>query len=431
MTPFICHMFYCTCGRVKLMEEGRAFVAGKILKALSVLLLISSSAVGQTIPASYFGMHDINAPGMNPWPLVSFGTFRLWDNYDITWSNLEPSRGTYNWASLDNYINVLNSHNVTDIIYTFGYTPSWAGASICTPPSDSDYIAFVTAIVTRYKNSIKHWETWNEPYAGNFWCGNMTQLVSLQNDLYNTVKSIDPTATVHTPALFFSMTPGVCTDIFLAANGTSNFDVLDAHLYPYTPVTAPESLGGSGGLADGLCAMNTYGISNKPLWNTEFSWGMNSWLPNINDQIAFLARSHLYLRSKGVARSYWYAYNNGGWGTIYNGTGLNTAGVAYRQVYTWMVGATMTTPCALASNVWSCDFTLANGNAGRAVWLDVFQSSATQSYTPGGTYNKYLDLAGGSTTFSSSVTISEQPILLEGTVSARPNVPTALMATVH
>ncbi len=431
MTPFTFHMVYRTCGRVKLMEEGRAFVADKILKALSLLLLISSSAVGQTIPASYFGMHDINAPGMNPWPLVSFGTFRLWDNYDITWSNLEPSRGTYNWASLDNYINVLNSHNVTDIIYTFGYTPSWAGASICTPPSDSDYIAFVTAIVTRYKNSIKHWETWNEPYAGNFWCGNMTQLVSLQNDLYNTVKSIDPTATVHTPALFFSMTPGVCTDSFLAANGTSNFDVLDAHLYPYTPVTAPESLGGSGGLADGLCAMNAYGISNKPLWNTEFSWGMNSWLPNINDQIAFLARSHLYLRSNGVARSYWYAYNNGGWGTIYNGTGLNTAGVAYQQVYTWMVGATMTTPCALASNVWSCDFTLANGNLGRAVWLDVFGSTATQSYTPGGTFNKYLDLAGGATNFSNSVTISEQPILLEGTVSARPNAPTALMVTVH
>jgi len=182
---------------------------------------------------------------------------------------------------------------------------------------------------------------------------------------------------------------------------------------------------------NGLCAMKTYGISNKPLWNTEFGWGMNSWLPNINDQIAFLARSHLYLRSKGVARSYWYAYNNGGWGTIYNGTGLNTAGVAYQQVYTWMVGATMTTPCALASNVWSCDLTLANGNLGRAVWLNVFGSTATQSYTPGGTFNKYLDLAGGATNFSNSVTISEQPILLEGTVSARPNPPTALMVTVH
>lgn len=422
------------------MEEGRAFVAGKILKALSLLLLISSSAVGQTIPASYFGMHENNAIGMNPWPLVPFGSFRGWDAYPIAWSALEPSRGSFNWASLDNYISALNSHGVTDMIYTFGYTPSWAGASTCAPPSDADYTAFVTAIVTRYKNSIKHWETWNEPYSGNFWCGTVAQLVSLQNDLYSTVRSIDPTATVHTPVLGFSATAGDCNDSaagpysignFLTANGTSNFDVVDAHLYAYPAGAAPETLGGAGGLVNGLCAMGAFGISTKPLWNTEFGWGLNSYLPASADQVAFLARSHLYLWSKGVARSYWYAYNNNAWGTIFNGTGLNAAGVAYQQVYTWMVGATMTTPCALASNVWSCDFTLANGNLGRAVWLDVFQSSATQSYTPGGTFNKYLDLAGGATNFSNSVTISEQPILLEGTVSARPNAPTALMATVH
>jgi len=391
------------------------------IRTLLLLMLVSSSAMAQTIPATYFGMHDINAPGMNPYPLVSLGTFRLWDNYDATWSNLEPSRGTYNWAPLDSYISVLNAKGVTDIIYTFGYTPSWAGASTCTPPSDPDYTAFVTAIVTRYKNSIKHWETWNEPYSGTFWCGTMAQLVNLQNDLYNTVRSIDPTATVHTPALFFSATPGNCTDTFLAANGTSNFDVLDAHLYSYTPVTAPESLGGSGGLADGLCAMNTYGIGNRPVWNTEFSWGLNSSLPASADQVAFMARAHLYLWSKGVARSYWYAYNNNGWGTIFNGTGLNAVGVAYQQVYNWMVGATMTTPCVNASGVWTCGFTLANGHPGMAVWLDVFQSSATQSYTPPGTYSQYHDLAGSTTAISGSVTISEQPILLEGAGSARPS----------
>src|SRR5260370_34699283 len=94
-----------------------------------------------------------------------------------------------------------------------------------------------------------------------------------------------------------------------------------------------------------------------------------------------------------------------------------------------MVGATMTSPCTLASGVWTCGFTLANGNSGMAVWLDVFQSSATQSYTPAGTYSEYRDLAGGTTTFYSSVNISGQTILLEGTVSATPNGPAALMAT--
>jgi hypothetical protein len=403
------------------IEEGGAFMADKIRKVLSLLLLISSSALSQTIPASYFGMHEIHAPAMNPWPLVSFGSFRTWDAYQITWSDLEPSRGSYNWTPLDNYISALNAHGVTDIIYTFGYTPAWAGASICTPPSDSDYIAFVAAIVTRYKNNIKHWETWNEPYSGAFWCGTLTQLVSLQNDLYNTVKSIDPTALVLTPVLGFSATVGDCSNSaagpysignFLTANGTSNFDVVDAHLYPYPAGAPPEALGGAGGVVNGLCAMGYFGISTKPLWSTETSWGLNYYLPKSADQVAFVARSHLYLWSKGVARSYWYAYNNKGWGKIFNGTSLDSAGVAYQQVYNWMVGATMTTPCTLASGVWTCGFTLANGNPGMAVWLDVFRSPATQSYTPGGTYSQYHDLTGGTTTFSGSVTISEQPILL-------------------
>jgi len=399
-------------------------MADKIGKLLSLLLLlIASSAMGQTVPASYFGMHEINAPAMNPWPLVTFGSFRAWDAWPITWSALEPSRGSYNWTPLDNYISALNAHGVTDIIYTFGYTPSWAGASICAPPSDSDYTAFVTAIVTRYHNSIRHWETWNEPYSSTFWCGTLTQLVNLQNDLYNTVKSIDPAALVHTPVLGFSASAGDCSNSaagtysignFLTANGTSNFDVVDAHLYAYPAGAAPETLGGAGGVVNGLCAMGMYAISGRPLWNTEFGWGLNSYLAASADQVAFLARSHLYLWSKGVARSYWYAYNNNAWGTIFNGTSLNPAGVAYQQIYNWMVGANMVTPCTLASGIWTCGFTLANGKHGLVVWLDVFQSSATQSYTPGGTYNRYHDLTGGTTVFSGSVTISQQPILLEG-----------------
>jgi hypothetical protein len=412
-------------------------MANKIGKVLS-LLLIASSAMGQTIPATYFGMHENNAPALNPWPLVTFGSFRAWDAIGITWSDLEPSRGSYSWTNLDNYISALNAHGVTDIIYTFGYTPSWAGASICTPPSDADYTALVTAIVTRYKNSIKHWETWNEPGSGTFWCGTLTQLVGLQNDLYNTVKSIDPTAMVHTPVLGFSSTPGDCSNSaagtysigsFLTANGKSDFDIVDGHLYPYPAGAAPETLGGAGGLLNGLCAMGSFGISTTPLWNTEFGWGLNSYLPASTDQVAFIARSHLYIWSKGVARSYWYAYNSGAWGTIFDGTNLNSVGVAYQQVRNWMVGATMTSPCAVASGIWTCDLTLANGHLARAVWLDAFQSSLTQTYTPGGSFNEYHDLAGVTTSFSGSVTISEQPILLEGTQSssrARPKFSSGL-----
>jgi len=387
------------------------------------------TVAASVIPATYFGMHENNAADSNPWPLVSFGSFRSWDAYQIGWADLEPSRGIYNWAPLDAYIQALNSQGVTDILYTFGHTPSWAALNDCLPPANNqDMIDFVTAIVTHAKGKLRHWETWNEPYFTDFWCGTMSQLVRLQNDVYNAVKAVDGTATVHTPVVGISNTPNDCHNTaagsynvydFLAAGGTSNFDVVDVHMYPNTAGSAPETSGVR--LANLTCTLNSHGIGTVPIWNTEFSWGRNTDLPNADDQTAYVARAYLYYWSQGVARSYWYAYNNDTWGTIFNGTSLNSAGLAYQQIHDWMVGATMTNPCAAAGGIWTCGLILADGHLGQAVWLDAFQSASTESYTPGGTLNQIHDLAGGTTTFSGSVTISEKPLLLEGAPATVPS----------
>jgi hypothetical protein len=141
-------------------------------------------------------MHDNHAAaGGTPYPTVSFGSFRIWDVEGAQWPYLEPSRGIYNWTTLDNWISTLNSQGVTDIIYTFGHTPCWAN-STCTdtlpPDNNQDTIDFITALATRYKGKIKHYETWNESWVGaGFWTGTMAQLIQLQNDLYTTVKAID------------------------------------------------------------------------------------------------------------------------------------------------------------------------------------------------------------------------------------------------
>ena len=68
----------------------------------------------------------INNPGyqLTPWPTITFSALRNWDE-GITWADLEPSRGTYNWTNFDTIINMAASHNV-DILYTFGNTPPWA-----------------------------------------------------------------------------------------------------------------------------------------------------------------------------------------------------------------------------------------------------------------------------------------------------------------
>ena len=414
-------------------------MTNKILKMIWMLLLIPSFAIGQSqtpVPASNFGMHENNYFWGSPYPVVPFGTFRLWDLSAMSrWSELETSRGVYNWTNLDNFISQLNSHGVTDIIYTFGYTPAWAGPATSLPPTNNqDFIDFITAFATHYKGKVQHYETWNEPYSSTFWTGSMARLIVLQGDVYTAVKAVDSTATVHTPVLGASSSSGDCsnssasfgTGAFFSLNGTSNFDVVDVHLYPYPLSSGPPIESVSTMIANTKCSMSANGISSKPLWNTEYSWSEDSYLPSSTDEVAFVARGALYLWSQGIARSYWYAYDNQSEGTLFNTTSntLNANGIAYQQVYNWMVGATMTSNCAVASSVWTCGLTLANGHQALAVWLNVFKSSSTQSYIPAAQYNAYHDLAGNTVAVSGSVTIGETPILFESTaVSTKPAAP--------
>ena len=428
------------------------FMTDKILNALWLLLLVPSLAIGQSgpIPANFFGVHDNFAAGNNssPFPLVSFGATRFWDLNNVTWPQIETANGVYNWTALDNWVATLSSHGVTDIIWTFGYTPLWAapqGAGnggqfgSCYPPVVAGNIAnydsatmraFITALATRYKGKIKHYETWNEPGGAPFYCGTLAQLVAIQNDVYNTVKAIDPTATVHTPVMGISGSSGDCNNTvggpgwplgsFMTANGTSNFDVVDVHLYPYPAGTYPEA-GNSVMIANALCGMAHFGISGKPLWDTE-----SSWYPSIANQVAYVARHYLYFWSRGVARSYWYSYDTTNLGDLFASGSLTTTGVAYQQVYNWMVGSTMTVRCAIQSGaVWTCGLTLASGTNALAVW----NTGGSSSYTPAAGYTQYKDLAGNAHTLGSAVTIGLEPILLVGSAGTLPNPPTGLAAT--
>ena len=62
-----------------------------------------------------------------PWPSVPIAGIRLWDTY-TNWNHLESSRGTYNWPALDRWLDQAQAHG-TDVLYTFGGTPTWASAN--------------------------------------------------------------------------------------------------------------------------------------------------------------------------------------------------------------------------------------------------------------------------------------------------------------
>jgi hypothetical protein len=207
---------------------------------------------------------------------------------------------------------------------------------------------------------------------------------------------------------------GVYLDKYFAAGGPTGVDVMTIH--PYWP--APEAV-----IADinkTKAVMAKYGLSSKPLWVTEGSWGTTH-LP-ADQQSGFVARYYLSIWSTGVSRFYWYAWDDSVTGTLWDSqTGPHPAAIAYQQTYNWMVGATMSSHCTMASDsTWTCRLTRPGGYQALAVW----NSAATTSYKPASQYKHYLDLAGNTNPVSGAVTIGYNPILL--VTSAPPARPSNL-----
>jgi len=424
-------------------------------------LIVSGSAVGQAIPMSFFGMH-IDFPN-TPWPSVSFGGQRFWDS-DTGWSQINTAQGVYSWSTMDSRINQALANNV-DVLYDLARTPVWAqcsgtnkacgsgnGVSICTyslqgqgglgqcyPPADLNvdgtgsnqhWIDWVTAVASRYKGEIKYYEIWNEPTVSGMWQGTDAQLVRMTQDARcivvgtgcnaksnYTQKGIDPSAQITTPA--FVSSDGVMVDqamsTFLAAGGGPYVDVIAYHGYVAWPKEPEQAVSDAAPLQSVLASNNQ---QQKPLFSTEGGFGPRVLISDPDQEAAWIARYILLQQSIGLARSYWYAWDAAitpFWST---GSGVETGGTTYAELTSWLVGATLSSPCAQTGTVWQCGYTRKGGYRSLAVW-DTSQSCNNGSCTtstfnvPAG-YTNSLDLTGIKTTISgSTVQIGIKPILLE------------------
>ncbi len=392
------------------------------------------SVTTTTIPATLFGMSAHSGVLYStPWPTMKITGMRLWDS-GVGWGQINTSKGVYDWSTLDNWSSHASSHGNT-LVYTFGWTPGWASSKsndsscdmangACDPPNDlnSDgtgtdqhFIDFVTAIAKRYP-SITYWEMWNTPHDIKQWTGTYAQLVRMTQDANQTIKKYIPGAKIISPAngqMGWAYPRGNCTmadrlGSFLAAGGTKWIDIVGLHTY-YD--TVPEHV-----VSVMQCyqsTMATYKISSLPLWSTEGAWGTNSSLPGATNQAGFLSRLYLLLWSSGVARHYWYDWNDENTGTLEANGKANTAGTAYTQVENWMSGRTMSTLCAEATStgIWTCGLTGSNGYVAQAVW----HPGSNKTYTPASKYINYLDLSGVKHTIAkgASVTVGIEPILLQ------------------
>jgi hypothetical protein len=384
-----------------------------------------------------------HSPGT--WPKVPVHTMRLWDT-GTAWFQMNPSEGVYDWHVLDTWLRLGERHQVTFLV-TLAMTPLWASSNkgdplchyspgVCDPPddlsedgggTDQHWKDFVTALAQHVGSRVQFWEVWNEPHQFSFFHGSYAQMVRLAQDARTIIQSINPQAKM----LNGGVQPYALCGLgltwwrnYAAAGGLALADIIAMHgdvrntpnvcgdfPKPENFITAMQHL-------DTVLAK--YGDLNKPVWDTEASWGRTD-LDCFTDQdlqAAFLARFFLIHLSEGIQRFYWRSWIGDQGGLYDPGNGLNKGGVAYEQIHDWLADKTLTQSCSVSGTVWTCNFTASGNYVAAAVW-DTSKTCHlgicdTTPYPVGPPYVDYRTLDGSKIPINSpTVPIGAKPIWLE------------------
>ena len=362
------------------------------------------------------------------------------------------------------------------------------GGGFCpSPPKNWDnWRTYITRLVSHEKDrgtAIAYYEVWNEPNYQYWWTGTYADMVQAAQIAYTTIKGLDPAAQILTPAPTgpLSLKASSCNpdqeisepevnaqdwmSCYLSAGGAQYADVGAFHGYIGLPGATMSNTGlypwpeqntaakqclprvCYGSINDKVQAMraafDNNGMAGKPMFDTEGSWGVPTPDPSnlpAQNQPAWLGRWFLLQASqyapgaagRNLERAYWWNWGGpaGGklWGDVENYDGSHTpnaAGVAYEQVYSWLVGATFTEPCSPASDgvTWSCGLTLASGANSRVVWSADPSGQAVTTYATTG--EQELDLYGGTTVIcvSGPVEVGADPVLFIRPKTSPPILP--------
>ena len=299
-------------------------------------------------------------------------------------------------------------------------TSGSAGSSTVTMnqtiPTDLGTIsAYVTGILTRAKQNglaIKYVEGFNEPssYPANGFNGSISDLVLIQLALYNAAKAFDPTIQVLCPPInSLALPPQTYLKQFLDAGGGAFCDIIGYHGYQDNGLTTSSQY--QARLKNFMAMVSSEGLRSKQIWNTEF--GVYN---KVGESAKWLSTTMLIALSAGVARTVHYGYDVEHYElwdhTISPSGGLTAAGIAYTQMVSWLLGATLTQAASKSGLIWTCGIGKANDYAGLAVWTD---NDSTSLYLPPKWATHYRDLAGNLVHLQnpSDVTINGNPILFE------------------
>jgi len=240
-------------------------------------------------------------------------------------------------------------------------------------------------------------------------------MVTMAQDAYRVIKSIDPQAQVIAPNVGILGLQFLST--FLGSGGIGSFDLMSIHVYP--TLTPENDLTSAVNMRS---VMNSFGLSGVPLLNTE--GGTNISASSVQDfpttaqrDEAMIARPYILNWLYGSSNFDYYAWDlQSPYLLSLTAAGLPSvltySGTAYGQIANWLTGSTMTGKSAGGDGTWEVALTLSNGQAGHIVWN--VNGNTVYTVFPSCNVTKALDLQGNTTALTgSSIGIGIAPLLLQ------------------
>ncbi len=174
----------------------------RLLLAVGLLLLAAllSEQRSSAAPESSFGLGLAGAAPATYASLRQAGLRAV--KIVADWSVLEPTRGRFAWAALDEAVAAARREGLQPVI-VLSFTPAWAtlatGAdarnpqvATRTPPrSVAEWERFVGEAVRRYHDAVKEWQVWTVPNLPEF-RGTASEYLSLVTAARRAVQAVDP-----------------------------------------------------------------------------------------------------------------------------------------------------------------------------------------------------------------------------------------------
>lgn len=195
------------------------------------------------------------------------------------WCNMEPSPGVYVWEEYDRRVDMALARGL-EWIGLICTSPGWANAvghADIYPPLEEykdEYMAFVTALAEHYRGRVTKYEFWNEPDMDFGWkpAADVVEYTKWLKRTYVALKAGDPDAELAVGGLL-GRSMWFLNGIY-SEGGKDYFDAVAIHPYPTDYQGEPWI--DTQMIADIRAVMANYSDSHKPLWITEYGWGVGS-----------------------------------------------------------------------------------------------------------------------------------------------------------